>query len=679
MNRRAPRTSTLITLVVAMILGSPVSADDSLRGPGVITVDGVCTLADAIRSANTDSDVGSCSGASGADTIVLDVDTVISSAAIDSTVEDGTPGALPDVTSEMTIQAGTSVLIARDAALGCSPTDDSDHFRLLHVASTGALTLNGVTIENGCAVRGGALNADGDLVVESSIFRFNTARSIDAPAPPQVHGGAIYVDSEGSLTLTDSIFFVNMAIGGEGSEVPMSPGGSSAERQGFQGGDGFGATAFGGAISVAGPSTNAITGTTFLGNAAIGGDGTQAGGSARGGAIRGNSFASLDGCVFRMNTAVGGNGPGGGDAEGGALFVNSATPTSATDLVFVENTAIGGAGTTGNGGDADGGAISSIDLELTGARFTSNEAVAGDSSSGGVGGDGSGGAVRSNAVDLVRVTADDNIAWGGDGIAGGGAALGGAISTDVLMTRAVTIYRNFALGGDFLGTLGAGTADFLGDPAGPAEGGGVRFADGQLHQATIVRNVAVGGAGPGMTVSGGGVYFLLGMATVRSSILAGNYATFEGVPVVANDCDAVMPAGLPGGRNLVETPGTCTFADTGDQTGSDPLLEDFGQYPCTSLLPDGSCPGALPPTLASPVVDQGTCTGGDTTDIRGTARPFDEVSVGDFEDGCDIGAYEYTDLDDNDVDDGVDAGVVGIVFGDGFESGTTEAWSSSVP
>jgi hypothetical protein len=69
---------------------------------------------------------------------------------------------------------------------------------------------------------------------------------------------------------------------------------------------------------------------------------------------------------------------------------------------------------------------------------------------------------------------------------------------------------------------------------------------------------------------------------------------------------------------------------------------------------------ALPPT--SPAVDAGDVScGAVTTDQRGLPRPFDGDGSTTAE--CDIGAYEFQYL----------------IFMDGFESGTTSAWSVVAP
>lgn len=60
--------------------------------------------------------------------------------------------------------------------------------------------------------------------------------------------------------------------------------------------------------------------------------------------------------------------------------------------------------------------------------------------------------------------------------------------------------------------------------------------------------------------------------------------------------------------------------------------------------------------LGSSAQDAGSCTlSGSTADARGLSRPWDGAPV-DADDGCDIGAYESRDEDDG-VGDGVEDGV----------------------
>jgi hypothetical protein len=100
-----------------------------------ITVTGGCTLVDAIKAANTDLAAGGCPAGSGADVIELtaNVELIV----VDNST-DG-PNGLPSVTSPLTLN-GNNHTLQRSTVSGTA------EFRLLHVAESGDLTLNGITL-----------------------------------------------------------------------------------------------------------------------------------------------------------------------------------------------------------------------------------------------------------------------------------------------------------------------------------------------------------------------------------------------------------------------------------------------------------------------------------------------------------------------------------------------------
>ncbi|MGH8489852.1 MAG: hypothetical protein ACREXS_13545, partial [Gammaproteobacteria bacterium] len=95
-----------------------------------INVDGTnCTLANAIRSANTNTAVGGCTKGSGADTIVLPTKSTQLLTAVDNTTLG--PTGLPVIRSTITLQ-GRNSTIQRES--------NAPEFRILAVASSGDLT-----------------------------------------------------------------------------------------------------------------------------------------------------------------------------------------------------------------------------------------------------------------------------------------------------------------------------------------------------------------------------------------------------------------------------------------------------------------------------------------------------------------------------------------------------------
>lgn len=145
-----------------------------------ITVDegGVCTLSDAIRSANKGSTEGGCTGSSGPDTIVLDTDLVL----------DWSP---TDISSEITILGNGHTIT------GGGTDNDSPG---LDVESGGVVTLDSVTITGFSGFFGGIYNG-GALTVTNSTISGNAATWLG--------GGGIY--SEGALAVVNSTISGNAA------------------------------------------------------------------------------------------------------------------------------------------------------------------------------------------------------------------------------------------------------------------------------------------------------------------------------------------------------------------------------------------------------------------------------------------------------------------------------------
>src|SRR5262249_55088735 len=124
-----------------------------------------------------------------------------------------------------------------------------------------------------------------------------------------------------------------------------------------------------------------VSGSTFIGNQAIGG----AGGAARGGGIdtANTPDARITACAFIGNQAIAGDGSGGvGFGRGGGLY-NTARTVTVEDSPFLGNLAGGGSNNTRNGpivGSAGGAGIFNADgasLVLTRSTVTGNRALGG--------------------------------------------------------------------------------------------------------------------------------------------------------------------------------------------------------------------------------------------------------------------------------------------------------------
>src|SRR5262245_25554346 len=170
--------------------------------------DGLCTLREAIVSANSHTPsgpaAGECpAGSLGTNTIVLPAGTYTLSDVGGS--EFGEPNGLPTINSTITIQGAgaASTIIERSSAAGI------DDFRIFYVK--GVLTLKGVTVRNGRAVGLGAgINVQPStgntaLTVVDCIFSNNIN--------PGRHGGVIYSGAQETV-INNSTFEGNQSGNG---------------------------------------------------------------------------------------------------------------------------------------------------------------------------------------------------------------------------------------------------------------------------------------------------------------------------------------------------------------------------------------------------------------------------------------------------------------------------------
>jgi hypothetical protein len=265
------------------------------------------------------------------------------------------------------------------------------------VAITGT-SFTGNTITGVFMAEGGALylgNFDGgQATITGSSFQGNAALISATPSFQRGagEGGALY--SSGSVTVGDSTFAANQAVGGSGG--------------------GFGV---GGAIDEFGSGPVVLSNCQLSGNSAIGGTN---GGWAIGGALAVESTSAIvSNSSFIDNQALGGaESEAGGQAGlsfGGAI----AGAFALTDCSLLGNLAEGGAGTDGaTGGTAEGGALNGSGT-VTGCLIAGNTALGGE---GGV--DGYGGGIYANFTltvldTLITLNVADGGSGGGQGVGGG--------------------------------------------------------------------------------------------------------------------------------------------------------------------------------------------------------------------------------------------------------------------
>lgn len=393
---------------------------------------------------------------------------------------------------EITLSA--PLVISEDTSIDADGVDvtikGNGSTRLFLVTSGASLNLTGLTLQGGRSTNGGALYIESAATVTISECKFlgnsavgtngaagangqtnSIANGSDADpgeAGKPAEGGAIY--SLGDLTINAGTFLTNTATGGKGGA-------------GGRGGDGGW-------------------------NAGNGGDG-GAGGEAKGGAIYSSGELTLTHCIFDANTGKGGDGSGGGAAGSGSF--------------------LGFPGTGGAGARASGGAIYSANImSIASCTFSDNLVIGGGSASGGTqrSGDGKDGLEGANAyggaianqgeASLVNCTVAGNSAQGGpggnggggtwtagDGGDGGNAYGGGVFNGATIAVLHCTVANCSAIGG----TNGlAGNGVFLGTPGSPGlrRGSGVSTRDGTFTlKNTILGVSASGGVGYGTFIDEG--------------------------------------------------------------------------------------------------------------------------------------------------------------------------------
>jgi hypothetical protein len=176
--------------IAAVLIGTLVLSQPGKAGEFTCASGDVACLIKAVREANANG---------GANTITLEAGTYPL-----STVENNTdgPNALPSITSLLTLQgAGADVTVIERAA-------GTPAFRLMHVAATGTLMLEGLTLRGGFASSGsrlepgGALfNNGGTVVLTRTMLTGNTAG-----------GGGGLANREGTVLLTRALVIRNEAL-----------------------------------------------------------------------------------------------------------------------------------------------------------------------------------------------------------------------------------------------------------------------------------------------------------------------------------------------------------------------------------------------------------------------------------------------------------------------------------
>ncbi len=550
-----------------------------------ITSDGLCSLQEAIFSANRDTNTATdgggsevttgCAPGNGTDTIVLAANAVyIVTGDVANVGNEVGPSVNPPVTTGMIIQ-GNGARLERQGSL---------NVRAFDVLPGGNLTIQNLHVKN---------------------FRGRGGNGSEGGGGGMGAGGAIY-NRAASVTIENSTFSENNAIGGSGSQqTTIAGGGGGGGLSGNGGNDvafGSGNAGGGGGGARGNGGDGANSGGGGGGTRDNGADGAGSGAGGAGGANCGGKGGDNTGAVNGVPGACVGGGGGGGGFQVGAGNV-------------------GGSGGNGNYGGGGGGGAASA------------QGNAGSGGSGGFGGGGGSGGPNGN---------------GGNGGFGGGAGAAGP-------------------SGGSVGSPGFGGGDASATTGGAGTGvGSVIFNENGtviVRNSTFADNNAFGGAdGPGLPGifprPGGNAAIMSrnGVLRVTHSTFSNNRGTgFADIWVLGDGATAnfELRNSILANPNAPANGYSCVVSTNNggsiSQSGSGNLMEQPGVAngpfsPCAGLVQTGdpqlgplqiTAPGNTP-TMAigagSPALDAADAAFGLPTDQRGVTRPQGI--------GFDIGAFE---------------------------------------
>jgi CSLREA domain-containing protein len=485
-----------------------------------------------------------------------------------------------DIRSDITINGvdqATTILQA--------PTCLANRDRVLDIGSGTTVTLNDLTISNGCLSTvapgaGAGILSSGSLTLNDVTVRDNFVQNFEGGAA----GGGIF-NSGGSLTLNDSTVTNNRAAGamfgaayGGGilsqSSAPVVINNSSIS--GNQA-DGTTQQGFGGGMYTSNTVNLTITNSHFDNNNIQG----TAGGSAGAGLyIRGDTtipsaLATITACTFNNNTSSGAN------VNGVGLSIVTADQQFGRITVKLDRSTI-----SGNSGSGSGAGMQvfpdqgSIDLDVSGSTFSNNTAGA-----------------TGGGVDLTTV--------------------GGELDSEIYSS-----FTNTTVSGNS-GTIGGGFAV-------RSEPGNVTV---DFQYCTLTNNTgSVRGGGLGDSSGGGGFIYLERTVLAGNTAPAGTDIFAEVFSIGYNHFGSASGMTIIGGLNTHLTTGPAMLG---------PLQNNGGPTP--THLPDAGSPlvDAIP-------IGQRTCSPSSGTitvygDQRGFGRPFGTgCDKGAVERGASLAAGPWT-------------------------------------
>lgn len=609
-NGRA-RAVFVAAAVIVMGMAAPARAGDPILVSTTVDSNGgtleVCSLREAIHSANTNSSWGGCAaGTPGADVINVppgNYDLTITG------VEDANFTGDLDVTESLTIAGtGGGEVVINAAAVSERVLDNiNTTLNLTGLTITGGrgsgtftgggiraagtaptLTLLNTVVHSNAAVNagGGVFQNAGTLTITNSTLRDNSTGGGSSAT-----GGGIFL-RDTSATLTGVDFLRNVSRQGGGlyqhrSTLALS-GGSFTNNGGPLNQRG------GGYFGLEGSAT--LTGTSFTSNT------SQVDQAAGGGIFLRDHVATISGLTMSGNTANGATAGWGG-------AISTGDPIAGVQAVTVDQTVItGGSATTSGGGIYSESQLSFSNSSISGASAFYGGGIA---------------AMRQTTITHSTLSGNTTTT---DGNGGGLAALGPAAVTVV----GSTISGNAATGptgwggGVFLldsSSVSTTNSTISGNTAGV--GGGI-YQRSSSPSSSLVHTTVYGNTA---SDAGDNVHVAAAPLSLRASIVATPSST------VKTDCSGTT---VTSSGDNIDSDGSCFGASgqASDKPNTDPKLRALANNG-GSTLTHALLPG-------SPALDgvTGTCPP-PATDQRGVTRPVD----GDNNNSslCDIGSFESQD------------------------------------
>jgi hypothetical protein len=305
----------LLTLGQAPALAGTINVTEGAQTARTIRV---CSLADAITAANTDTATGGCPAGSGVDTIALPANSTQTLTAVNNSDEvNGStgPNGLPVVISPITIN-GNGATINR--------TRGAPAFRIFAVdgaGEAGDLTLNNATVRGGKTSAlysggygAGVLNSGGNLTITGSTISGNSTSGDGA------NGGGVF-HFFGRLTVRNSTISGNSTSGrGALGGGVWNGGAASITNSTISGNSTTGQYSNGGGVYNRSDGNLTLTRSTISGNSATAGGGVY----------------TNSGPVAVTNSTISGNHS---DSDGGGVFNNNYTQFAINNSTITRNSA----------------------------------------------------------------------------------------------------------------------------------------------------------------------------------------------------------------------------------------------------------------------------------------------------------------------------------------------------